>query len=102
MGVVNNQFHTPKEETLPTGFTKRRRVAHTRAFLQTETVLVGVVNINSMLPRKVISQRVLIKINHHFDWRGSHVHINKTRHVKSYEQENYYGAKDSGFLLLLC
>ncbi|CAG8661615.1 7796_t:CDS:2, partial [Paraglomus brasilianum] len=37
-----NQFHTPKEEALPTGFTKRRRVAHTRAFLQVETVLVGV------------------------------------------------------------
>ncbi|CAG8444254.1 15580_t:CDS:2, partial [Funneliformis mosseae] len=31
MGVVNNQIHTPKERASPTSFTKRRRVARTRA-----------------------------------------------------------------------
>ncbi|CAG8698028.1 2244_t:CDS:1, partial [Funneliformis mosseae] len=31
VGVVSNQFHAPKEEALPISFTKRRRVAHTRA-----------------------------------------------------------------------
>ncbi|CAG8689074.1 6246_t:CDS:1, partial [Rhizophagus irregularis] len=31
VGVVNNQFYTPKEKALPTSFAKWRRVAHTRA-----------------------------------------------------------------------
>ncbi|CAG8698444.1 11206_t:CDS:10, partial [Acaulospora morrowiae] len=30
-GCCNSQFHTPKEEVLPAGFSKGRRVAHTRA-----------------------------------------------------------------------